>query len=117
MIPYGRQTISEEDIETVIKILKSDYLTQGPNIKYFETTISKRTNSKYGIATESKFSRINDAFSFILILNCSAKQTISIAFEAPAAIDGQMEVVNINPGAKLLIKSIISEFAAIYPPI
>ena len=35
-IPYGRQNITEEDIEAVVETLKSDYLTQGPKIAEFE---------------------------------------------------------------------------------
>ena len=35
MIPYGRQSISDEDIEYVIQVLKSDWLTQGPRVKEF----------------------------------------------------------------------------------
>lgn len=35
-IPYGKQSISEEDIQAVIKVLKSDYLTTGPSVTEFE---------------------------------------------------------------------------------
>jgi UDP-4-amino-4,6-dideoxy-L-N-acetyl-beta-L-altrosamine transaminase len=35
-IPYGRQSINDDDINEVIKVLKSDFLTQGPKIKEFE---------------------------------------------------------------------------------
>ena len=35
-IPYGRQNINQDDIDEVIKVLKSDYLTQGPNLNLFE---------------------------------------------------------------------------------
>ena len=40
MIPYGRQDISDDDIDTVISVLKSDYLTQGPFVERFESEIS-----------------------------------------------------------------------------
>ena len=36
IIPYGKQTIDEDDINTVIQTLKSDYLTQGPKVLEFE---------------------------------------------------------------------------------
>ena len=36
-IPYGRQTIEKDDIQAVVEVLKSDYLTTGPKIKEFET--------------------------------------------------------------------------------
>ena len=39
MIPYGRQDISKEDINAVVKVLKSDYLTQGPVTPLFEEEV------------------------------------------------------------------------------
>ena len=39
-IPYGRQNITEEDIQTVIEVLKSDWLTQGPKIAEFEAAFA-----------------------------------------------------------------------------
>ena len=41
MIPYGKQEINNEDIESIIKVLKSDYLTQGPVVPQFEKSISQ----------------------------------------------------------------------------
>ena len=55
------------------------------------------------MAIESNNCLIDDEFSWILILNWSAKLTISIALLAPAAIDGHIDVVKINPGEKLRI--------------
>lgn len=49
-IPYGRQNITDDDIQEVIKTLKSDYLTQGPKIKEFEIEFTKYVGSKYAIA-------------------------------------------------------------------
>ncbi|MDQ3000966.1 MAG: DegT/DnrJ/EryC1/StrS family aminotransferase, partial [Fibrobacterota bacterium] len=40
MIPYGRQSISEEDIESVVRVLRSDWLTQGPAIERFERSVA-----------------------------------------------------------------------------
>ncbi len=50
IIPYGKQRITEEDIETVIEILKSDYLTQGPTIERFEKAFAEYIGSKYAVA-------------------------------------------------------------------
>ena len=41
MINYGRQSIDKKDIQSVVKVLKSDYLTQGPKIEQFEKKVSK----------------------------------------------------------------------------
>lgn len=40
MIPYGRQSISDEDIDEVVRVLRSDFLTQGPAVPRFETVIA-----------------------------------------------------------------------------
>ena len=52
-IPYGRQNITEEDISEVISVLKSDWLTQGPNVKAFEDAFSDYVGSKYAIAVSN----------------------------------------------------------------
>ncbi|MEQ9582338.1 MAG: aminotransferase class I/II-fold pyridoxal phosphate-dependent enzyme, partial [Arenibacter sp.] len=52
-IPYGRQNITEEDIQAVIETLKSDYLTQGPKISEFEESFASYVGSKYAIAVSN----------------------------------------------------------------
>ena len=49
-IPYGKQTISDDDIQSVIDVLKSDFLTTGPKIKEFEEKISSYCGAKYCVA-------------------------------------------------------------------
>lgn len=49
-IPYGKQTISDDDIQSVVDVLKSDFLTTGPKIKEFEEKISSYCGSKYCVA-------------------------------------------------------------------
>ena len=44
---YGKQTISQEDIDAVVKALKSDWLTQGPAVQEFENALSKKFGSKH----------------------------------------------------------------------
>ena len=53
MIPYGKQNISKEDIDSVVKILKSDWITQGPCVESFEEAISQKVGSKYCISANS----------------------------------------------------------------
>jgi len=52
-IPYGRQLISEEDIQSVIEVLKSDYLTTGPKVHEFEQAVAGYVGSKHAIAVSS----------------------------------------------------------------
>ena len=59
MIPYGRQDITEEDIKAVVEVLKSDFLTQGPQVPEFEKLASKYCNSKYAVAVNSATSALH----------------------------------------------------------
>jgi len=49
-IPYGRQHLTEADIQAVVEVLKSDYLTQGPKIAAFEAAFAEYVGSKYAVA-------------------------------------------------------------------
>ena len=48
-IPYGKQDISNEDIEAVKDVLNSDFITQGPKVSQFEESFSKYVGSKYAV--------------------------------------------------------------------
>jgi UDP-4-amino-4,6-dideoxy-N-acetyl-beta-L-altrosamine transaminase len=53
IIPYGKQNITNEDIEAVIEALQSDYLTQGPRINEFENRFANYIGSNYAIAVSN----------------------------------------------------------------
>ena len=53
MIPYGRQTISCEDVEAVVAVLRSDFLTQGPAVETFETALRGRVNAGHCVAVSN----------------------------------------------------------------
>ena len=50
MIPYGKQSISDDDIEAVAEVLRSDWITQGPNIDQFERSLAAFCGAQYGVA-------------------------------------------------------------------
>lgn len=52
-IPYGHQDINQEDIDAVVAVLKSDWLTQGPTIARFEQAVAKYCGAKYAVAVSS----------------------------------------------------------------
>lgn len=60
-IPYGRQSVSEEDIEAVVKVLRSDYLTQGPVVPEFEKLVATYCGAKYAVAVNSATSALHIA--------------------------------------------------------
>lgn len=49
-IPYGKQLIEQDDIDAVVEVLKSDYLTTGPAVKAFEQALCERTGAEYCVA-------------------------------------------------------------------
>lgn len=53
MIPYGRQTVDEDDIQAVIDVLRSDWLTTGPKVAEFEQAFSRYVGAKYAVAVSS----------------------------------------------------------------
>lgn len=59
MIPYGRQDIAEADIEAVVNVLASDWLTQGPMVPRFEKAVSKYCNAQYAMAVNSATSALH----------------------------------------------------------
>ena len=52
-IPYGRQSIDDADIEAVVKVLKSDYLTTGPAVAAFEKKVADYVGAKYAVAVSN----------------------------------------------------------------
>lgn len=59
MIPYGRQDISEDDVQAVVDILKSDFLTQGPAVAAFEDRLARYCGCRFGVAVNSATSALH----------------------------------------------------------
>lgn len=60
-IPYGRQALNQEDIDSVVAVLQSDFLTQGPVVPAFEKSILKYCHADYAIAVNSATSALHIA--------------------------------------------------------
>lgn len=60
-IPYGKQTIEEDDIQAVVNVLKSDYLTTGPKIAEFEKLVADYVGVKYAVAISNGTSALHAA--------------------------------------------------------
>ncbi|MCC2241261.1 UDP-4-amino-4,6-dideoxy-N-acetyl-beta-L-altrosamine transaminase [Roseburia sp. CLA-AA-H204] len=61
LIPYGRQTIEDDDIQAVVDVLKSDYLTTGPKIAEFEQIVADYVGAKYAVAISNGTSALHAA--------------------------------------------------------
>jgi perosamine synthetase len=53
MIPYGRQWLDDADIEAVVQVLKSEWLTTGPKVQEFEDTLASQVGAKFGVAVSN----------------------------------------------------------------
>ena len=100
-IPYGRQSVTERDIESVIAVLRSDFLTQGPLVPEFEASVSSYCGSKYAVATNSATSALHIA---CLALGVGPKDrvwTTAITFVASANCarycGAEVDFVDIDP--------------------
>ena len=61
MIPYGKQDITQADIDSVVSVLKSSFLTQGPQVPAFENALMKATGADYALAVNSATSALHIA--------------------------------------------------------
>lgn len=61
MIPYGRQSISQADIDAVTAVLRSDHLTQGPAVPAFESKVAQTVGAAHGVAVNSATSALHIA--------------------------------------------------------
>ena len=83
-IPYGRQDINEADIQAVIDVLKSDFLTQGPAVPAFEVAVREFVGAKHAIATSNATSALHLACLALGVGPGDIVWTSSITFVASA---------------------------------
>ncbi len=83
-LPYGRQWIDDEDIQTVIEVLKSDYLTTGPSIEIFEKKLADYVGAKYAVAFSNGTAALHGATFAAGIANGDEVITTPMTFAASA---------------------------------
>jgi UDP-4-amino-4,6-dideoxy-N-acetyl-beta-L-altrosamine transaminase len=84
MIPYGRQDVSEADIQAVVDVLKSDYLTQGPVTPAFERAITVNCGVKFAVAMNSATSALHAACMALEVGPGDVVWTTAVTFAASA---------------------------------
>lgn len=127
-IPYGRQNITDEDIQAVVEVLKSDWLTQGPNIKRFEDSFAEYVGATYAVAVsngtaalhlcamalgvDSGDKVITTPITFVASANCVRYCGGEVVF---ADIDPNTYLLDINSVKKLLEASPKGTYKGIIP--
>jgi perosamine synthetase len=123
-IPYGRQTIDKEDIDAVVEVLRSDWLTQGPKIEEFEQALCRYTGAKYAIVVSSGTAALHLACLVADLKKGDEAITTPITFLAtpnsvlytgakPVFADIDYETVNIDP--ERIVRKITKKTKAILP--
>lgn len=106
IIPYGRQHISEEDIEAVVSALRDDYLTQGPRIEAFECAFAEYVGSKYAVAVSNGTAALHLSALALDVKTGSNVITTPITFAASANCvrycGGNVHFADIDPDTFLL---------------
>jgi UDP-4-amino-4,6-dideoxy-N-acetyl-beta-L-altrosamine transaminase len=105
-IPYGKQNITNEDIDAVVKSLKSDFLTQGPKIIEFENEFAKYIGSKYAVAVANGTAALHLCAIALNVKEGSKVITTPITFAASANCvkycGGDVVFSDINPNSYLI---------------
>jgi len=105
-IPYGRQNITDEDIQAVVEVLKSDFLTQGPNIIEFENAFAEYVGSKFAVAVSNGTAALHLCILALGLKPGEKVITTPITFAASANcvqyVDGVVVFADIDPETYLL---------------
>lgn len=106
VIPYGRQNITQEDIQTVIETLQSDFLTQGPKIAEFEKKFADYLGCKFAVAVNNATAGLHIAVMAMGLQKGERVITTPITFAASANcvkfVDGEVWFADIDRDTYLL---------------
>jgi len=106
IIPYGRQHIIQQDIDAVVEVLKSDFLTQGPKVKEFEEKFAEYIGSKYAVAVSNGTAALHLSTLALGVQPGEKVITTPITFAASANCvryaGGEVIFADINPETYLL---------------
>ena len=112
-IPYGRQNIDNKDIEAVVSTLQSDYLTQGPKVKEFETKFAEYIGVKYAVAVNNATAALHLSVLALDLAKGDRVITTPITFVASANCiryaGGHVWFADINPDTYLLDLNSVKE--------
>lgn len=101
-LPYGRQSIDEDDIDAVVRVLRSDFLTQGPAIEQFEKAVSGWCGAKHGIAMSNGTAVLHLACKALGVGHGDHVWTSPITFVASANCarycGAKVDFVDVDPG-------------------
>jgi len=112
-IPYGRQSIDQTDIDAVVSTLNSDYLTQGPKVREFESKFADYVGAKYAVAVNNATSGLHLSVLALNLFKGDRVITTPITFAASANCvryaGGEVWFADIDPNTYLLDLNSVKE--------
>ncbi len=100
MIPYGRQSIDDDDIAAVVAVLKGDWLTQGPFVAEFEAALADRTQARHAVAFANGTAALHAACAAAGLSKGQRVATSPLSFaasaNAPRYVGAEVEFVDID---------------------
>ena len=119
-IPYGKQHISEQDIESLVSVLQEDFLTQGPKVNEFEEKFAQYVGSNYAVAVSNGTAALHLSALALGVNQKSKVITSPITFAASANCirycGGEVEFCDINPDTLCLdISKVRKKLESRYP--
>tara|TARA_R100001129_G_scaffold179391_1_gene156153 strand:+ start:3622 stop:4782 length:1161 start_codon:yes stop_codon:yes gene_type:complete len=113
MIPYGKQDIQQSDIDAVVEVLTSDFLTQGPKVPAFEKAVADKVGAKHALAVNSATSALHIACLALGLGRGDWLWTTPVTFVASANCGlycgAQVDFVDIDPQTYNLSVSALKE--------
>ncbi len=126
-LPYGRQSIDQSDIKKVSRVLKNDFITQGPNVKNFEIKFAKYVGAKYAVACSNGTAALHlsclalnlgpgkklltSTITFVASANCAQYVGAETLF---ADIDPSTFCISIESLKKILIKKKVDAVVVVH---
>lgn len=117
MLPYGRQSISQAEVDAVVEVLRSDWLTTGPMVGRFEQAISEQTGGNRAVSCTSGTAALHIAYAAIGVGPGDEVVTTPMTFVATASsasvLGARIVFADINPDTALIdpavVESVVGE--------
>jgi perosamine synthetase len=108
VIPYGHQSVNDDDIDAVVRVLKGDWLTSGPHIAEFETAVAQRVESRHAVAFANGTAALHGAMAAAGVGPGDVVATSALTFvgsancaryvgATPALVDIDPATLNLDP--------------------
>ena len=101
MIPYGRQSVDDDDVAAVVAVLKGDWLTQGPHVAEFEAAFARRVEAEHAVAFTNGTAALQAACAAAQLGPGSVVATSTLSFVASANcaryVGAEVRLLDIDP--------------------